>query len=99
MLAPSVGASFLSYRVGPARHRRVRTTTAAGCPTTRSSCPTSIGAAMVLDLPDKQALLAAPTTSERLRLELALLRREDSVLRRLPSLPGVEYTRQPYSSN
>ncbi len=47
---------------------------------------------MVLDLADQQALLTAPDTGARLRLALKLLRRETSILRVLPSLPGIEYT-------
>jgi hypothetical protein len=30
---------------------------------------------------------------------MTLLRREESLLRHVPSLPGVEYSRQPYSPN
>jgi uncharacterized protein len=58
-----------------------------------------VAATMVLDLGDHQSLLAAPDTSTRLLLELALLRRESALLRVLPSLPGVEYARQPASPN
>ena len=40
-----------------------------------------VAATMVLDLADHQALLAAPDTATRLRLELDLLRRESALLR------------------
>ena len=98
VLAASVGASFLSYR-SALLATQGQEDDGGGLPDDPLVLSYLIGAAMVLDLPDKQAVLAAATTGERLRIELALLRREDSVLRRLPSLPGVEYTRQPYSSN
>ena len=52
-----------------------------------------VGATVVLDLADRQRLLEAPDTTERLRLESRLLRRETGLLARLPSLPGVELTR------
>jgi uncharacterized protein len=58
-----------------------------------------VAATMVLDLADQQSLLAAPDTSTRLLLELGLLRRESAILRTLPSLPGIDYPRQPYSPN
>lgn len=53
-----------------------------------------VGAAMVLDLPDQQRLLEQPSVGDRLRAELALLRREAALLRALPSLPAVDLARQ-----
>jgi len=58
-----------------------------------------VAAAMVLDLADKQRLLAAGDASARLRAELGLLRRESAVLQRLPSLPATDLARQPVSPN
>jgi uncharacterized protein len=58
-----------------------------------------VAAAMILDLPDKQDLLAAPDVTARLRAELALLRRETAMLRLLPSLPAVDLLRQPVHPN
>jgi len=58
-----------------------------------------IAAASVLEVPVKQRLLAEPGAAERLRTELTLLRREAAVLRKLPSLPAVELTRQAFSPN
>jgi Lon protease-like protein len=58
-----------------------------------------VAAAMILDLPDKQDLLAAPDVTARLRAELALLRRETTMLRLLPSLPAVDLLRQPVYLN
>jgi Lon protease-like protein len=58
-----------------------------------------VAASMVLDLGDHQSLLAAPDTATRLLLELGLLRRESALLRVLPSLPGVDFARQPATPN
>jgi len=58
-----------------------------------------VAAAMILDLADKQALLAATDVSSRLRAELDLLRRETRILRDLQMLPAVELTRSPISPN
>jgi Lon protease-like protein len=58
-----------------------------------------VSAAAILDLKDKQALLEAPDTTSRLRLELAVLRREVALLGLLPSLPAVDLPRTPASAN
>jgi Lon protease-like protein len=58
-----------------------------------------VAAAMVLDLPDKQALLEAEDVAERLRREITLVRRETAILQRIPSLPGVELMRSGYAAN
>ena len=55
-----------------------------------------VAAAMVLDVPEKQRLLEAPTAAERLRGEARLLRREVALLTELPSLPAVNAVRSPY---
>jgi uncharacterized protein len=49
-----------------------------------------IGAAMVLDLRDKQRLLACTDTAARLRREQALLRRETLLIKELRALPAVD---------
>ncbi len=58
-----------------------------------------VAAAMILDLSDKQLLLAAPTVDDRLRLELTLLKREASMVTGLGLRPAVELPRTPYASN
>jgi len=58
-----------------------------------------VSAAAILDLADKQTLLEAPDTTGRLRLALAILRREVAMLRLLPSLPAVDLPRTPVSPN
>jgi hypothetical protein len=54
---------------------------------------------MILDMTDKQALLAAETTQARLDLELELLRREAAMVKQFSMRPAVELPRVPYSSN
>jgi len=58
-----------------------------------------VAAAVVLHLPQRQALLEQPTTSERLRAERELLRREVALIKAFRSLPGVELTKGPVSAN
>ena len=58
-----------------------------------------VAAAMILDLSEKQALLAAPDVAARLHAELDLLRREVRLLRELHMLPAVELTRSPLTPN
>lgn len=53
----------------------------------------AVAAAMVLDLPEQQALLELPGTAARLRAERSLLRRENALMRALPSRPAVELPR------
>jgi len=52
-----------------------------------------VAVAMVLDLSDRQLLLEAATTTDRLRIEAALLTRETLIVRELPSLPAVDLAR------
>src|SRR5205807_5783968 len=49
-----------------------------------------VAATMILDLADKQRLLAAPDAASRLALEQELLVRETAILTPLPSLPAVD---------
>jgi len=58
-----------------------------------------VSAAVVLDLSERQRLLEAATTVDRLRLELTLLARESTLLTELPSLPAVELARTPSGLN
>jgi Lon protease-like protein len=59
----------------------------------------AVAAAAILDVHDKQRLLAAPDLAARLRLEHKLLRREHRVIRALPSLPAVEVAYLPIGRN
>ena len=58
-----------------------------------------VAASVVLDLEDRQGLLAQPDTASRLRAELALLRREAGLLRSLAAAPAQDLARTPVSLN
>jgi uncharacterized protein len=58
-----------------------------------------VGAAMIIDLPERQSLLAAPTALDRLRLERSLLVRETAMLRATTSRPAPDYAYQEFSQN
>jgi Lon protease-like protein len=58
-----------------------------------------VAASVVADLPDKQALLAAPDAVRRLGAERALLARETAMLRALTAAPAPDFRYRPYSSN
>jgi uncharacterized protein len=58
-----------------------------------------VAAAMVLHLSDRQSLLEQPTTTDRLRAERDLLRRECALVKAFRSLPAVELAKGPVSSN
>lgn len=58
-----------------------------------------VGAAMIIDLPERQALLAAPDAFMRLRAERSLLVREIGMLRATTSRPAPDLGQQRYSPN
>ncbi|MFB4197090.1 LON peptidase substrate-binding domain-containing protein [Streptomyces carpaticus] len=58
-----------------------------------------VAAATVMYTADKQRLLQARDTATRLAEELKILRRETTLISRLPSVPGAEYTLRPTSLN
>jgi uncharacterized protein len=58
-----------------------------------------VGAAMIIDLRERQSLLAAPTTLDRLRLERSLLVRETAMLRATTSRPAPDYEYEEFSQN
>lgn len=59
----------------------------------------AVAAVVVVDLDERQRLLAAPDVVRRLNAELALLRRETTLLRALGALPAPELAREPVSPN
>jgi uncharacterized protein len=59
----------------------------------------AVAAAMIVDLPDKQALLAEPDAARRLAAERVLLAKETTMLRRLTSAPAPNLRYSPYSNN
>jgi uncharacterized protein len=58
-----------------------------------------VAAAVVLDLPERQGLLEQPTTSDRLRAEIGLLRRESAMINAFRSLPAVNLAGETGSRN
>ncbi len=58
-----------------------------------------VGATVLLDLAERQALLAEPDGVARLRAELRVLRREAVLLRTLRSAPAPDLARVPFSPN
>jgi uncharacterized protein len=58
-----------------------------------------IAAAMIIDQPDRQGLLAAPDAVARLKAERSLLARETAMLRATTSRPAPDFKYEPYSPN
>ncbi|HZR53798.1 MAG TPA: LON peptidase substrate-binding domain-containing protein [Streptosporangiaceae bacterium] len=58
-----------------------------------------IAAAMIIDLPQRQTLLAAPDTLARLDVERKLLASETAMLRHTTSRPAPDLRYSPYSPN
>jgi uncharacterized protein len=58
-----------------------------------------VGAAMIIDLPERQSLLAAPTALDRLRLERSLLVRETAMLQATTSRPAPDFAYEQFSPN
>ncbi len=58
-----------------------------------------VGAAMIIDLAERQSLLAAPDAVTRLRAERSLLVRETGMLRATTSRPAPDFSHEPYSPN
>ena len=58
-----------------------------------------VAAAMIIDLPERQHLLAAPSALDRLGTERALLRREIAMLQATGTRPAPDFRHTPYSSN
>jgi Lon protease-like protein len=58
-----------------------------------------VAAAMVIDLPEHQAMLAEPDTLRRMAMQRALLSRETAMLRTTTSRPAPDLRNAPYSPN
>ena len=58
-----------------------------------------VGASMIIDLSDRQTLLAEPDALHRLVAERTLLSRELTMLRALTATPAPDLRNSPYSSN
>ena len=98
-LADAVRRRFDAYRGAVSAARAVEAAQMADLPEDPRILSYLVAVAVVLDLADRQRLLEAPTTLDRLRLEVGLLRRETALLRELPSLPAVDLARTPSTLN
>jgi uncharacterized protein len=58
-----------------------------------------VAASMIVDLSDRQVLLAEPDAAGRLAAERTLLARETRILRTLTSTPAIDLRSSPYSPN
>jgi Lon protease-like protein len=58
-----------------------------------------VASSVIVDLSDKQALLAEPDALRRLTAERALLARETAILRSLSSTPAPDLRNSPYNPN
>ncbi len=58
-----------------------------------------VAASMIVDLSDRQVLLAEPDALRRLAAERALLARETNMLRRFTSTPATDLRSSPYNPN
>ena len=93
VLAQGVVRRFDAYRTAVAEAGAIEAAQMAELPEDPRILSYLVAVAMVLDLSDRQLLLEAATTTDRLRLEAALLARETLIVRELPSLPAVDLAR------
>lgn len=68
-------------------------------PTEPSVLSYLVAAVAILDLPERQSLLEQPSTADRLRSELAMLRREIGLLDAFRALPAPDLVREPPRPN
>ena len=93
VLAQGVTRRFDAYRAAVAAVGAVEAATMVALPDDPRILSYLVAVAMVLDLTDRQLLLEAATTTDRLRIEVALLARETMLMSELPSLPAVDLAR------
>jgi len=74
-------------RAALAAYAEVRGGTVGPLPAEPTALSYAVAAALAVDLPERQALLAAADTTIRLQAEVALLSRETAVTRRLGAVP------------
>jgi Lon protease-like protein len=99
LLDRGVRAAFRSYLAALAKARREDPQEMGDLPDDSLVLSYVVAASVVVDLEDRQRLLAEPDGVARLRAELALLRREATLLRTLTALPAPELARSPISPN
>ncbi|MCU1593302.1 MAG: peptidase lon domain protein [Frankiales bacterium] len=98
VLAASVGVAFVEYleALGAASNQEIEAPELPDDPLVLSHL---VAATMLLDLADRQELLAQADGRTRLRRELSVLRREGGFLRTLTAAPAPELSRTPVSLN
>ena len=99
LLDRAVRAAFRTYLSALAQARGDDALDVGELPTDSLVLSYVVAASVVVDLEDRQRLLAEPDGVARLRAELALLRREATLLRTLTALPAPELARAPISPN
>ena len=96
-LAQDVGRRFRSYQAllggGPEDTEAVQGADDTELPDDPTVLSYLVSAAMLLDLGDRQRLLATPTTQARLARLNGLLAREDAIIRRLAAVPATDMVR------
>ena len=98
MAARSVQDAFRTY-LGALAERGVTQVSVPELPGDPVLLSYLVAASMVIDLRDKQALLAEPDALHRLVTERMLLSRETTMLRTLTATPAPDLRNSPYSSN
>lgn len=98
-LTRTVTRSFNQYRAAIGHAQGLAEFESVDLPTDPIELSFVVATAMVLDVSDKQRLLAASTVTDRLQLEQSLLSRELAMVGKLSLRPAVELPRAPYSSN
>jgi len=94
----SVQRAFLDY-LGALAERRQATFEVPELPAEPVLLSYLVAAAMVVDLPHKQQLLAMPDAARRLVASRDLLGRETRILRKMPTTPAPDLRYAPYNPN
>ena len=98
LAAKSVQDAFRAY-LGALAERGVTQVSVPDLPDDPVLLSYLVAASMVIELRDKQALLAEPDALHRLVTERMLLSRETTMLRTLTATPAPDLRNSPYSSN
>ena len=99
LLDPAVRAAFRDYRAALAAARGEQTDDGPELPDSSLVLSYLVAASVVVDIEDRQRLLAEPDGVSRLRAERSLLRREITLLRTLTAAPAPELARTPVNPN
>jgi len=99
LLDRAVRAAFRDYLAALAQARAEEPPDVPDLPDSSLVLSYLVAASVVVDLEDRQRLLAEPDAVARLRAERALLRRETTLLRTLTAAPAPELARVPISPN